>query len=78
MAQRSAHRILIPFAGGAGAGGYHGELEPGVVLQQGNEALAHHAGGAHDAYLILFHKKVLLLFSAILWSAGEIVSTFVL
>ena len=51
----AGHGLFIGLAGGAGAGGQSGELEPGVVLHQGDKALAHHAGGSDDAYLVLFH-----------------------
>ena len=50
--------LLIGLAGGTGAGGDGGELEPGVVLHQGDEALPHHAGAADDAYFVLFHVQV--------------------
>ena len=30
-------------------------LEPGMMLQQGNETLTHHAGAADHAYFIFFH-----------------------
>ena len=53
------HRLLIGLARGAGAGGDDGELEPGVLLHQGDEALAHHAGAADDSDFVLFHKKYL-------------------
>ena len=54
MAQRLRHRLLIGLAGAAGAGGDGGQLEPGVVLHQGDKTLAHHAGAANDAYFVLF------------------------
>ena len=41
--------FAIGFAAGAVAGGEPGDLEPGVVFEQLNEALADHAGGAEDA-----------------------------
>ena len=49
------YRLLVGLAGGARAGGQDGEPEPGVVFHQGDETLAHHAGGADDAHFILFH-----------------------
>ena len=55
------HRLLIGLARGAGAGGDDGELEPGVLLHQGDEALAHHAGAADDSDFVLFHSMCLLL-----------------
>ena len=53
-------RLLIGLAGAAGAGGNGGELEPGVTLHQGDEALAHHAGAPDDTYTILLHVLYLL------------------
>ena len=53
-----AHRVLVPLTCGTGAGGHCGELEPGMVLQQGDEALAHHSGGADDADFIFFHANL--------------------
>ena len=41
--------FAVGFAAGAVAGGEPGDLEPGMVLEQLNVALAHHAGGAEDA-----------------------------
>ena len=55
----ACHGLLIGLPGGAGAGGQDGQLEPGVVLHQGDEALTHHAGGADDAYFVLlFHFQL--------------------
>ena len=53
--------LLIPLPGRAGAGGQNGEAEPGVVGQQGDETLAHHAGGADDTYFVFMHGNDLLL-----------------
>ena len=53
----AGHGLFIGLAGRAGAGGQGGELEPGVVLHQGDKPLAHHAGGADDTYLIFFHVQ---------------------
>ena len=50
-----ANGLLIGLAGGAAAGRNDGKLEPGMILQQGNETLAHHAGAADDAYFVFFH-----------------------
>jgi len=55
----ACHGLLIGLPGGAGAGCQDGQLEPGVVLHQGDEALTHHAGGADDAYFVLlFHFQL--------------------
>ena len=56
----AAHRILIGFTCRAGRSGHRGQMEPGVVLQQGNKPLADHAGRAHNAYTILFHFATFL------------------
>ena len=47
--------LFIGLAGGAAGGRDHGQLEPGVVSQEGDEALTHHAGAADHAYFIFFH-----------------------
>ena len=52
--------VLIALTRRAGAGGQNGKLEPGMVLQQGHEALTHHAGGADHANSVFFHSKFLL------------------
>ena len=51
--------LLIGFPGAAGAGGQSRQLKPGVVLQKGDKALAHHAGAADYANLVLFHRMLL-------------------
>ena len=50
----------IRLPGALGAGGNGGELEPGVIFQQGHKPLTHHARAADDADLILFHNRFLL------------------
>ena len=55
------HGLFIGLSGAAGAGGQGRQAEPGMVLHQGDEALAHHAGGADDAHVVLFHRIFLLL-----------------
>jgi len=40
------HRVLVGLARRLGAGGQGGDLEPGVMLEQGEKPLAHHAGRA--------------------------------
>ena len=49
------HRLLIALPGASGAGRQGGHGKPGVLTQQGHQALAHHAGGAQDARSQLFH-----------------------
>ena len=44
------HGVLILLAGGAVAGSQPLEVEPRVPLQELDEMLAHHAGGAENAY----------------------------
>ena len=44
------HGVLILLAGGAIAGSEPLEVEPRVPLQELDEMLAHHAGGAENAY----------------------------
>jgi len=39
----------VRFAGGTLGGGDFGELKPGMIREEMNEALADHAGGAEDA-----------------------------
>src|SRR5699024_2516690 len=51
--------LLVGLAGGAGAGRDGGQLKPGVVLQQGDKPLPHHAGAADDAHSVLFHNQYL-------------------
>ena len=44
------HGVAVPLAGGAVARAQPLQVEPGVALQELDEMLAHHAGGAEDAY----------------------------
>ena len=53
----AGYGLLIGLSGGAGTGGQGGELEPGVVFHQGDEALTYHAGSADNAYFVRFHSK---------------------
>ena len=53
--------LLVGLAGTAAAGRDGGELEPGVILHQGDEPLAHHTRAADDTDLELFHDFFLLL-----------------
>ena len=55
------HGLLVGLSGAAGAGGDGGELEPGVIFHQGDEALTDHAGASDDADFVLFHGMFLLL-----------------
>ena len=50
-----AHSLTVGFARGTSAGGQGRHFKPGMVFQQGSEALADHAGRADDAYTIRFH-----------------------
>ena len=53
----AAHRLLIGLSGGTGAGGYRHHLVPGMILQQGEKALTHHARGAQNSNSqFLFHN----------------------
>ena len=49
-ARCQCHGVAILLAGGAVAGAQPRQVEPGVALQELDEMLAHHAGGAQDAY----------------------------
>ena len=51
----AAHSFFICFPGGPGACCQSGHSEPGVILQNGGEPLAHHAGASNNAHAILFH-----------------------
>ena len=44
------HGVAVPLAGRAVAGAEPLQVEPRVALQELDEMLAHHAGGAEDAY----------------------------
>ncbi len=48
--QVPGHGVAVLLAGGAVAGAQPLEIEPRVALQELDEMLAHHAGGAQDAY----------------------------
>ncbi len=48
--QVPGHGVLILLARRAVAGAEPLEVEPGVALQELDEMLAHHAGGAENAY----------------------------
>ncbi len=49
-AQVPGHGVAVFLAGGAVAGAQPLQVEPGMALQELDEMLAHHAGGAEDAY----------------------------
>ena len=49
-----AHCILIAFARTAAGCSQHGQLEPGMILQQSHKTLTHHASCAYDTHFILF------------------------
>ena len=49
--------VAVALAGGAVAGAQPLQIEPRMVLQEFDEMLAHHAGGAEDAdFDSGFHK----------------------
>jgi len=52
--------LPIGLSRASGAGSDGGELEPGMVFQQGHKPLAHHTRTADDADLIPFHSRFLL------------------
>ena len=51
----ACHGLPVGLAGAAAAGSHGGQTEPGVMLQQRDESLSHHARAADDAYFVLFH-----------------------
>ncbi len=51
------YRLGVGPARRAGGGSQGGDGKPGVPLQQGDKALAHHAGGADDADSKFLHSK---------------------
>ena len=50
-----SHRFFVFLTGAAGRSRQAGYLEPGMVLQQGNETLSHHSGGTDNTDAILSH-----------------------
>ena len=58
---RRFHQPAIPdgffvrFASAARTRSYGGQMEPGVVFQQRDKALADHTGSTNDTYIVLFH-----------------------
>ena len=66
-----AHGLGVGLACGAGGGGQGGDLKVGVIVQQGQEALAYHTGSAHHAdlhlcvahcmYLVSWDEKINML-----------------
>ena len=45
--------VAVRLAGGAVAGAEPGEVEPRMALEKLDEMLAHHSGGAEDAYFVI-------------------------
>ena len=66
--------LLIGLSRAAAAGGQGGKLKPGMALHEGNEALAHHAGGPDDSNAIFFHisstSRIYLPFRTCIYRRG--------
>ena len=64
----AANGLFVGLARRTGRSRHHGQMEPGMLRQQRHETLADHAGGAHNAHLILFHSSLVPFRKALLCS----------